>query len=83
MLNSLCTGPKRFTELRKEVIGITDKTLDRDLKKLQTDKLISRQVQDSTPVLIEYQITDHWRSLNKVLYELLNWGLSHRKEVIG
>lgn len=83
ILYSLCSGPKRFTELKKEVIGITDKTLAKELKNLQTDKLVNRQVHDSMPVLIEYEITDHGRSLNKVLYELWNWGLAHRKEVIG
>ncbi|WP_149207458.1 winged helix-turn-helix transcriptional regulator [Flavobacterium johnsoniae] len=83
ILYALCSGPKRFTELKKEVIGITDKTLVRELKNLQADKLISRHVYDKTPILIEYQITDHGRSLNKVLYELWNWGLSHRREVIG
>ncbi|GEP96870.1 hypothetical protein CCY01nite_31300 [Chitinophaga cymbidii] len=83
ILYSLCSGPKRFSEIGREVAGITDKTLAKELKALQANKLIKRDVYDTSPPTVEYTITKHGRSLNKVLYELWNWGLAHRKEVIG
>lgn len=83
ILYSLCSGPKRFKEISREVVGITDKTLSKELKNLQANKLINREVHDTFPPTVEYTMTAHGMSLRKVLYELWNWGLAHRKEVIG
>lgn len=83
ILYSLCSGPKRFKEISREVDGITDKTLSKELKNLQANKLINREVHDTFPPTVEYTMTAHGMSLRKVLYELWSWGLSHRKEVIG
>jgi len=83
ILYSLCSGPKRFKEISREVNGITDKTLSKELKDLQANKLINREVHDTFPPTVEYTMTPHGLSLKKVLYELWTWGLAHRKEVIG
>lgn len=83
ILYALCSGPKRFKELTREVTGITDKTLSKELKVLQENKLIIREVNDSFPQTIEYRMTAHGMSLRNVLFELWNWGMAHRKEVIG
>ncbi|WP_126973948.1 winged helix-turn-helix transcriptional regulator [Gynurincola endophyticus] len=83
ILYALCSGPKRFRELSREVTGITDKTLSKELKVLQENKLIKREVNDSFSQTIEYSMTEHGMSLRNVLFELWNWGLAHRKEVIG
>jgi DNA-binding HxlR family transcriptional regulator len=83
ILFSLSTGNKRFKQLSKEVIGITDKTLSKELKSLETNKLIERNVYDTFPPTVEYSITAHGNSLEKVLEELHYWGLLHRKKVMG
>lgn len=83
ILYALCSGPKRFKEIAREVNGITDKTLSAELKKMQANKLVKRDVHDTFPQKIEYTMTAHGMSLKKVLYELWSWGLLHRREVIG
>jgi DNA-binding HxlR family transcriptional regulator len=83
ILLALSVGPKRFKELSREVSGITDKTLSKELKSLEANKLILREVRDSFPPTVMYSITAHGMSLEKVLDELHFWGLAHRKEVIG
>ncbi len=83
ILFTLSEGPKRFKEITREVNGITDKTLSSELKKLELNQLITRTVHDAFPPVVEYAITPHGLSLNKVLEELHYWGLSHRKKVIG
>jgi DNA-binding HxlR family transcriptional regulator len=80
ILFSLSSGPKRFNQLAKEVNGISDKILSKELKSLEVNQLVKRDVHDTT---IEYSITIHGRSLEKVLEELHYWGLSHRQKVIG
>ena len=83
ILFSLSSGPKRFNQLSKEVNGISDKILSKELKSLETNQLVKREVLESFPSMIEYTITAHGKSLEKVLEELHFWGLSHRKQVIG
>lgn len=83
ILFSLAEGPKRFKQITKEVSGITDKTLSRELKSLEANKLVRRDVYDTFPPTVEYSITPHGLSLEKVLDELHFWGLTHRKKVIG
>lgn len=82
ILFALSTGPKRFKQLTREVSGITDKTLSKELKNLEENKLINRNAHDTFPPTVEYSITEHGLSLEKVLEELHYWGLSHRKKVI-
>lgn len=83
ILFSLSGGPKRFKEIGREVIGITDKTLSKELKLLETNQLVKREVFDTFPPKVQYSITEHGMSLEKVLDELHFWGLSHRKKIIG
>lgn len=83
ILFSLSSGPKRFNQLSKEVNGITDKILSKELKSLEINKLIKREVYDTFPPTVEYSITPHGLSLEKVMDELHYWGLAHRKEIMG
>src|SRR5258708_31600112 len=80
---SLTYGKRRFKEISKEVHGITDKVLSKELKMLEMNKLISRTVYDSFPPTVEYAITEHGRSLNEVITSLHKWGTAHRKKIIG
>ncbi|MFD2037508.1 winged helix-turn-helix transcriptional regulator [Belliella marina] len=83
ILFSLSEKPKRFKQISREVNGITDKTLSKELKSLEANQLIRRDVHSTFPPTVEYTITPHGQSLEKVLDELHFWGLLHRKKIIG
>ena len=83
ILFSLSTGNKRFNEISKEVTGISDKTLSKELKHLEANELIKRNAYDTFPPTVEYSITAHGKSLEKVLEELHYWGLAHRQKILG
>lgn len=83
ILFALSDGPKRFKQVSSTVTGITDKVLSKELKALEENKLVERTVYDTFPPTVEYTITKHGLSLEKVLDELHFWGLSHRKKVLG
>jgi len=83
ILFSLSSGPKRFKEIAREVGTITDKVLSKELKLLEANKLITRIAFDTFPPTVQYAITEHGMSLEKVLAELHYWGLKHRQEGIG
>ena len=80
---SLLFGNKRFRQISKDVNGITDKMLSKELKDLEVNKLITRKVYDTFPPTVEYSITEHGKTLEKVVSELMVWGKTHRKKIIG
>lgn len=79
---SLSFGNKRFKEMARELEGITDKTLSKALKELESHQLIKRTVYDSFPPMVEYSLEQHGKTLHKVIDELYEWGLMHRKKNI-
>ncbi len=80
---SLTFGNKRFKQIAHEIPGLTDKSLSKELKDLEANQLITRTVYDTFPPTVEYAITDHGKSIQKVVNELRTWGLVHRKKIIG
>lgn len=83
ILISLSEGPKRFRQIAKEVAGISDKMLSKELKELEQNQLVKRTVHDTFPPTVEYSRTEHAKSLGNVLHELRSWGMLHRKKIIG
>src|SRR5258705_12575455 len=80
---SVSFGTKRFKQISKEVNGITDKMLSKELKDLEIKQLVERTVYDTFLPTVEYAITDHGKTLQKVIAELGLWGLQHRRQIIG
>lgn len=76
-------GSKRFKEISREVTGITDKTLSKELKDLEVNQLVSRTVINSFPTRVEYEITAHGRTLKNVMTELRLWGRAHRAQIFN
>jgi DNA-binding HxlR family transcriptional regulator len=83
ILFTLASGPKRFSQIGAAIGGITDKTLSKELKILEEHQLVLREVSDDVPQKIEYSITEHGRSLERVMDELHYWGLLHRDQIMG
>lgn len=75
ILYHLKEAPKRYSELRKDLRGITEMTLSLQLKQLEQDGLISRQVYgEKPPVKVVYSLTDFGQSFTPVLEAILGWG---------
>ncbi len=80
---SLMFGNKRFTQIAKEIPNITDKMLSKELRDLEAHQLVKRTVYDSIPVVVEYTLTEHGRSLRDLIDVLRVWGIKHRNQVMG
>ena len=66
---------KRYSELRKELPMVTERTLSLQLKELESDGLISRTVYTSKPPLkVEYELTDLGKTLIPLLDAMAQWG---------
>lgn len=76
---SLMFGNKRFSQIAKEVPGITDKMLSKELRELESNDLVKRTVYSSIPVVVEYSLTEYGHSLEVVIKTLRDWGVAHRK----
>lgn len=79
---SLSFGNKRFGQMAKQIPGITDKMLSKELRDLEVNQLIKRTVYDTVPVVVEYSMTPYGKTLEKLIDELQHWGLKHRKRII-
>ena len=83
ILASLCDKEKRFNELKRDLGNITPRTLTKELKYLEMNKLVSREVDTSGAVTISYSLTEHGKSLEPLIGQIVAWGQKHRKEVLG
>lgn len=79
---ALMHGNYRFKELHR-MVGVSPKMLSKELKELEMHQLVKRTVYDTTPVTVEYELTQHAGSLRKVIEALGDWGAQHRKKVMG
>lgn len=71
----------RFNELQRTITGISSKVLASELKDLELNGFVKRNVLPQTPVVIEYELTDYALTLQSVLKALSEWGTMHREKI--
>jgi DNA-binding HxlR family transcriptional regulator len=74
IIGSLLFGKKRFKKLMREIPKITSRMLSKELKDLEVNGMITRNVYDSMPVMVEYQLTKSGESFRNVLDVMVDWG---------
>ncbi len=72
----LLDGPARFNELAEKLQVVGDRVLAERLKELEAEGIITRHVFPSTPVRVEYRLTDKGLDLAPVVESIEDW--SHR-----
>jgi DNA-binding HxlR family transcriptional regulator len=73
IIRVLLSGVSRFTDLREAVPSISDTLLSDRLKELEVEGIVTRDVTPSTPVRIDYRLTQQGRDLAGVITELAAW----------
>jgi DNA-binding HxlR family transcriptional regulator len=81
LILSLVQSSKRFNEIQNEISGISSKILAKELKDLELNDFITRNVYPTTPVSIIYEATEYSRTLKNVIGELGAWGKQHREKI--
>ena len=77
VLEQLFQGTKRFSELKRGIAGITQRTLAQQLRDLQSTGVVERTVFPDTPPRVVYAITPLGKSLRPLLEAMCHWGKSH------
>jgi DNA-binding HxlR family transcriptional regulator len=80
---ALSNGPSRFKDLQRSLDNITPKILSKELKELELNEFVTRTVYATSPVTVEYALTKYSQSLNRIIDEMREWGMQHRKRMMN
>lgn len=79
ILWSMKTGCHRFGELKRDVLGITEKMLIQELRHLENLGVISRTAYYEVPPKVEYSLTERGKTLIPLIENIVEWGYSDMK----
>jgi len=74
ILFHLLEGPRRFNELRRLLPKVTQRMLTLQLRELEADGVIHREVHAQVPPRVDYSLTEFGTSLHAILSDLRQWG---------
>lgn len=83
ILASLCDKEKRFNELKRDLGSVTPRTLIKELKYLEMNRLVNRREEGNNLNTVIYSLTEHGYSLEPLIAAIVAWGQKHRKVVLG
>ncbi len=83
ILRSMLAGGSRFSEILAGVPALSDRLLSERLKELEAEGIIERQVTPSTPVRIEYLLTEKGQALGGVIHAVAEWASDWAHETTG
>jgi DNA-binding HxlR family transcriptional regulator len=83
VLWQLSPGARRFGELRRLVVGISEKMLIQQLREMEADGIVRREVFPEAPPRVEYSITEFGIELDNALIPLARWGKLHAGRTDG
>jgi len=81
ILNKLKQGKLRFSELRNQIDGITERMLTHQLRELEKEGLVKRTVHAEVPPRVDYELTKIANELVPIWQQLETWGARHREVV--
>ncbi len=76
----LLQGTQRFSQLKKHLPQVTQQMLTLQLRELERDGIVHRQVYAEVPPKVEYSLTATGRSLEPVLLLMLEWGQKYMQQ---
>lgn len=83
VLRELVDGTQRFSELKRQVEGISPRMLSQTLRRLEQDGLILREVFPTVPPKVQYTIKPLGASYFKVIQEMVGWAVVNQDEVLA
>ncbi|MDN3581394.1 winged helix-turn-helix transcriptional regulator [Mucilaginibacter flavus] len=78
---AMARGNNRFTELQRQITGISARVLSSELKELEINGFIEKKVTVGYPVTIEYQLLPYSHMLEELVGAMTKWGIQHREKI--
>ncbi len=75
----LLYGKVRFMDMLRGIDGIAAKMLSKELQELEQNEIVVRTVMATKPITVEYELTEHGKTLSGVIEAISTWGVTHRK----
>jgi DNA-binding HxlR family transcriptional regulator len=82
ILWALSVEPRRTGELRRELDGISEKVLIQQLRELERDGVVHREVHAQVPPKVVYRLTDVGVDLDRAMAPLGRWGEQHMARIV-
>jgi DNA-binding HxlR family transcriptional regulator len=73
----------RFTEMKKTLPTISERTIAKQLNELEEDGIINRKVFNEVPLRVEYYLTEYGESIYGIVREMRKWGYMHLQQRQG
>jgi DNA-binding HxlR family transcriptional regulator len=83
IINQLGKGRMRFSEVKRQVGGISQKVLTATLRELEMDGFVTRTVTPSIPPRVDYELTELGQDLRGPLDVLGKWAVDNRSKVLA
>jgi len=77
VLFHLLAETRRFNELKRLIPGVTQRMLTRQLRELEDDGVVHREVYAVVPPRVEYSLTPFGQTLSEVILSMRAWGIEH------
>ncbi|MEV4267360.1 helix-turn-helix domain-containing protein [Kribbella sp. NPDC049584] len=81
VIHELAPGPKRFTELKRDLGGVSQRMLTVTLRGLERDGLVTRTVHPVVPPRVDYALTTLARTLLDTVMQLVSWTVEHVDDI--
>ena len=79
--NLMYNEKQRFTDFTKSISGISKKVLTDDLRALEADGLVEREVFAEVPPRVEYSLTPLGKTLKPILDAMMHWGTDYKNNL--
>ncbi|GHO48429.1 putative HTH-type transcriptional regulator YdeP [Ktedonospora formicarum] len=82
ILYKLLEGSQRFSDLRRQMPAITQRMLTLQLRELEADGIVHREIYKQIPPKVEYSLTEFGKTLEPILLAMLSWGDQYTTQII-
>lgn len=79
ILRNLLARPWRFNELKRDLVGISQKVLTDSLRSMEADGIITRTVYPEVPPRVEYALSELGESMRPVIRSMEEWGKAYKQ----
>ena len=78
IMRNLLARPWRFNELKKDLVGISQKVLTDSLRSMEADGIITRTVYPEVPPRVEYALSELGESMRPIIKAMEVWGTDYK-----